>query len=118
MNKVRDEIAKDHPKPDELVAAHARNLDELRAFVEKQDLLRIPARETLTVEPMPAFKRGSSAAEYLAPGVLEKRARWKATYFVDPIDPTWTPERVESYLRGQNTYQVQLVAALRQETNC
>jgi hypothetical protein len=93
------------------VAAHARNLDELRAFIEKNDLLRIPPRETLTVEPMPAFKRGSSAAEYLAPGILEKRKGWKATYYVDPIDPTWPPERVESYLRGQNTYEVQLVAA-------
>jgi uncharacterized protein (DUF885 family) len=109
--RVKDELAKDHAKPDELVAAHARNLDELRAFIEKNNLLRLPARETLVVEPMPAFKRGSSAAEYLAPGVLEKRAAWRATYYVDPIDPTWPPERVESYLRGQNTYEVQLVAA-------
>jgi uncharacterized protein (DUF885 family) len=109
--RVKDELAKDHAKPDELVAAHGRNLDELRAFIEKHDLLRLPKRETLVVEPMPAFKRGSSAAEYLAPGVLEKRASWKATYYVDPIDPTWPPDRVESYLRGQNTYEVQLVAA-------
>jgi uncharacterized protein (DUF885 family) len=111
IERVKDELAKDHPRPDELVAAHARNLDQLRAFIEKNDLLALPPRETLTVLPMPAFKRGSSAAEYLAPGVLEKRTAWKATYYVDPIDPTWPPERVESYLRGQNTYEVQLVAA-------
>jgi uncharacterized protein (DUF885 family) len=111
IERVKDELARDHPRPEELVAAHARNLDELRAFIEKNDLLKLPPRETLTVEPMPAFKRGSSAAEYLAPGVLEKRPTWKATYYVDPIDPTWKPERVESYLRGQNTYEVQLVAA-------
>jgi uncharacterized protein (DUF885 family) len=60
---------------------------------------------------MPAFKRGSSAAEYLAPGVLLKQPVWHATYYVDPIDPTWKPERVESYLRGQNNYELQLVAA-------
>jgi uncharacterized protein (DUF885 family) len=111
IERVKDEIAKDHPKPDELVAAHARNLDELRAFIEKHNLLRLPPRETLVVEPMPGFKRGSAAAEYLAPGVLEKRASWKATYYVDPIDPSWPPDRVESYLRGQNNYEVQLVAA-------
>jgi uncharacterized protein (DUF885 family) len=111
IERVKDELAKDHPRPEQLVAAHARNLDELRAFIEKHDLVRLPARETLTVEPMPAFKRGSAAAEYLAPGVLEKRPRWKATYYVDPIDPTWPPDRVESYLRGQNNYEVQLVAA-------
>jgi uncharacterized protein (DUF885 family) len=109
--RVRDEISRDHARPDELVAAHARNLDELRAFIEKHDLLRLPPRATLAVEPMPPFKRGSAAAEYLAPGVLEKRSAWKATYYVDPIDPTWPPDRVESYLRGQNNYEVQLVAA-------
>jgi uncharacterized protein (DUF885 family) len=109
--KVKDEIAKDHAKPAELVEAHGRNLDNLRAFIEKHDLLGLPPKETLLVEPMPAFKRGSTAAEYLAPGVLDKKPKWHATYYVDPIDPTWPSERVESYLRGQNDYEVQLVAS-------
>ena len=111
IQRVVDELAKDHPKPDELVAAHARNLDALRAFIEKHDLLALPPRDTLRVEPMPEFKRGAVAAEYLAPGVLLRNPKWHATYYVDPIDPTWPPEKVESYLRGQNNYQVQLVAA-------
>jgi uncharacterized protein (DUF885 family) len=111
IEKVKDEIAKDHPKPGELVAAHGRNLDNLRAFIEKQNLVGLPPRDTLVVEPMPAFKRGSSAAEYLAPGVLDRKPKWHATYYVDPIDPTWPPEKVESYLRGQNDYEVQLVAS-------
>src|SRR5581483_9933548 len=111
IEKVKDELAKDHPKPDDLVASHARNLDALRGFIEKHDLLALPPRETLVVEPMPAFKRGSSAAEYLAPGVLDRAPKWHATYYVDPIDPTWPAERVEAYLRGQNSYEVQLVAA-------
>ena len=36
---------------------------------------------------------------------------WRSTYFVDPIDPTWDKDKVELYLRGQNDYEVQLVAA-------
>ena len=111
IERVKEALSKDHAKPDELVAAHGRNLDKLRAFIVKHDLLALPPTETLTVEPMPAFKRGSSAAEYLAPGVLTKQASWKATYFIDPIDPTWPADKVESYLRGQNDYEVQLVAA-------
>ena len=111
IERVKDEIAKDHPKPNELVEAHARNLDALRAFIEQHRLLALPPRDTLVVEPMPGFKRGSTAAEYLPPGVLDRNPRWHATYYVDPIDPTWPPERVESYLRGQNDYEVQLVAA-------
>ncbi len=111
LDRVKDELAKDHAKPAELVASHGSNLDALRAFIVKHDLLALPPKETLTVEPMPAFKRGSSAAEYLAPGILLKLPTWRSTYYVDPIDPTWDKDRVESYLRGQNTYEVQLVAA-------
>ena len=111
INRVKDEISKDHARPDALVEAHGSNLDSLRSFIEQHNLLSLPPRETLTVEPMPAFKRGSTAAEYLAPGVLDRNPIWKATYYVDPIDPTWPAERVESYLRGQNSYEVQLVAA-------
>ena len=61
---------------------------------------------------MPAFKRGSSAAEYLAPGVLENagRAGRRPTTSIRSI-PTWPADKVESYLRGQNDYEVQLVAA-------
>ncbi len=109
--RVKDEISKDHAKPEELVAAHARNLDNLRAFIVKHDLLELPPKETLAVEPMPLFKRGSSAAEYLAPGVLMNLPKWRSTYYVDPIDPTWPKDKVESYLRGQNDYEVQLVAS-------
>lgn len=111
MNKVRDEIAKDHPKAEELVQAHARNLDRLRAFIEKNDLLALPPASTLSVLPMPEFKRGAAGAEYLAPGMLDKSAAWKGTYYVDPVDPTWPAEKVESYLRANNDYAVELTAA-------
>jgi uncharacterized protein (DUF885 family) len=111
IDRVKDELAKDHAKPDELVAAHGRNLDRLRDFIVKHDLLALPPKETLAVAPMPLFKRGSTAAEYLAPGILSKTSTWRATYYVDPIDPTWPADKVESYLRGQNDYEVQLVAA-------
>jgi len=110
VNRVKDELSKDHARPEELVAAHGRNLERMRAFIEKHDLVALPPKDTLLVEPMPAFKRGSSAAEYLAPGVLDRKQEWHATYYVDPIDATWKPDRVESYLRGQNDYEVQLVA--------
>ncbi|HZN92152.1 MAG TPA: DUF885 domain-containing protein [Myxococcales bacterium] len=111
MNKVRDEIAKDHPRAEELVQAHARNLDRLRAFIEKNDLIVLPPASTLSVLPMPEFKRGAAGAEYLAPGMLDKSAPWHGTYYVDPVDPTWPPDKVESYLRANNNYSVELTAA-------
>ncbi len=111
INRVKDELSKSHPKAEELVQAHARNLDGLRAFITEHDLLSLPPKESLSVTEMPAFKRGSAAAEYLAPGILDKRPGFHATYYVDPIDPSWKPERVESYLRANNTFEVELTAA-------
>jgi hypothetical protein len=111
ISRVKDELSKEHPAAADLVAAHGRDLDALRAFIVAHDVIGLPGKETLDVQPMPAFKRGSSAAEYLAPGMLDRTTVWRATYYVDPIDPTWPAERVESYLRGQNVYEVQLTAA-------
>lgn len=111
MNRVRDEISKDHPKANELVEAHARNLNKLRAFIEKNDLIALPPADTLNVLPMPEFKRGAAGAEYLSPGMLDKSAPWHGTYYVDPVDPSWPPEKVDSYLRANNDYSVELTAA-------
>ncbi len=110
IRAVRDKLSKDHPKPEELVEAHRRNLDEFRRFIVEHNLLELPPQQTLVVQEMPAFKRGVAAAEYLAPGVLESTSQWRATYYVDPIDPAWDAARVESYLRGNNTYEIQLTA--------
>ena len=81
-----------------------------RRFIEEHDLLELPPKETLAVREMPLFKRGVAAAEYLAPGVLQPAAQWQATYYVDPINPSWDAARIESYLRGNNTYEVELTA--------
>jgi len=107
---VKDELSKDHPSASGMVEAHRKNLDDFRRFILEHDLIALPPVETLIVREMPPFKRGSSAAEYLAPGVLERRDKWTATYFVDPVDPTWDAARVESILRGNNNYEVQLTA--------
>lgn len=107
---VKDELSKDHPSAGGLVEAHRKNLDDFRRFIVEHDLIALPAAETLIVREMPPFKRGSAAAEYLAPGVLERRDKWTATYFVDPVDPTWDAARIESILRGHNDYEVQLTA--------
>ena len=111
IERVKNELTKDHPKADELVAAHGKRLDALREFIVQKDLLALPPKETLSVEPMPLFKRGSAGAEYLAPNVLDRAPAWKATYYVDPVDPTWPKAKVESYLRASNDYQVELIAA-------
>jgi uncharacterized protein (DUF885 family) len=108
--RVRDEIAKVHPPPDGLVAATAAKLDGLRAFIEREGLVSLPPADTLRVEEEPLFKRGGNGAEYLAPGPLA-RERWHGTYYVDPPDPSWPPEKTEGYLRTWNDVELALTAA-------
>ena len=109
--RVRDAISADHPQAELLVQAHAAKLDSLREFIEQKDLFALPPKEILSVEPMPLFKRGGAGAEYLSPGMLDTTTVWKGTYYVDPVDPTWPPEKVDSYLRANNDYDVALTAA-------
>jgi uncharacterized protein (DUF885 family) len=110
IRAVKDELSKDHPNAADLLEAHRSKLDDFRSFIATHDLLELPPKETLLVMEMPLFKRGVAAAEYLAPGVLQSKPQWQATYYVDPINPSWDAGRVESYLRANNLYEVQLTA--------
>jgi uncharacterized protein (DUF885 family) len=111
VNRVKDAIAADHPKKDELVQASAAKLVLLRAFLDENQVVTLPPAETLSVEPMPEYKRGGSGAEYLSPGGLDRKAPFHGTYYVEPVDPTWPAEKVESYLRANNDYEIALTAA-------
>jgi uncharacterized protein (DUF885 family) len=42
--------------------------------------------------------------------MLDQSTEWRATYSVDPVDPSWPPDKVESYLRANNRYAVELRA--------
>jgi uncharacterized protein (DUF885 family) len=109
--RVKDALAKDHPARDALVSASAEKLDGLRALVEAKGFAPLPPKETLSVEPMPEYKRGATGAEYLSPGALDRAEAFHGTYYVDPVDPTWPKEKVESYLRANNDYEIALTAA-------
>jgi uncharacterized protein (DUF885 family) len=110
INRVRDEIGKDHPTAAGLVASHAAGIDRMRAFIEKHNLLKLPPKDSLTVTVTPLFKRGVTAAEYLAPNLLDEKATFHGTYYVDPPDPSWSKAKTESYLRFNNTAQNELTA--------
>ena len=72
---------------------------------------RCLAADTLEVKPEPEYKRGASGAEYLSPGMLDTKIQWHGTFYVDPVDPQWPPEKVESYLRANDWYAITMVSA-------
>jgi len=111
VKRVMEAVAKEHPPADGLVRASAEKLQGLRAFVDEKGLLTLPPKETLSVLPMPEFKRGGGGAEYLSPGALDRKVSFRGVYYVEPPDPTWPAAKIESYLRANNDVDIELTAA-------
>ena len=111
IRRVLEELSRNHPPAAQLVEAHAEKLATLRTFIAEKNLLTLPPPDTLRVLPEPEYKRGASGAEYLSPGMLDKTSKWHGTFYVDPVDPSWPPEKVESYLRANDWYAITLTSA-------
>lgn len=102
IKEVLDEIAKDHPKKDELLAVCRQNLKELEEFVREKDLVDLTGINPLEVDWTPEFSRGVAVAGLDSPGPLDKDQ--KSFYRVSPVPDDWTKEQEESYLREYNHY--------------
>jgi uncharacterized protein (DUF885 family) len=90
----------DHPQPGELVGVARKQLDELATFLERHNIISLPAGESVTVAPTPDFYRWSFASMW-TPGPFESKPT-RAYYYLTDADPSWTPERQEEYLRDYN----------------
>jgi hypothetical protein len=102
IREVLDEIAKDHPRKDELLAVCRQNLREQETFVKEKDLVDLTGMNPLEVEWTPEFSRGVAVAGLDSPGPLQKDL--KSFYRVSPVPDDWTEEQAESYLREYNHY--------------
>jgi len=102
IKEVLDEIAKDHPQKDELLAVCRQIMKDLEDFVKEKGLVDLTGINPLEVEWEPEFSRGIAIGGLDAPGPLDKNQ--KSFYRVSPIPEDWTKEQVESYLREYNNY--------------
>jgi uncharacterized protein (DUF885 family) len=89
-----------HPAPGELVEVGRRQLDELKAFLDRQAIVTVPAGEPVTVAPTPEFYRWSFASMW-TPGPFESKPT-HAYYYLTDVDPSWSDERQQEYLRDYN----------------
>ena len=90
----------EHPAPGELVGVGREQLDALRTYLERQSIVTLPQGEPITVAPTPDFYRWSFASMW-TPGPFESKPT-RAYYYLTDVDPSWSPERQQEYLRDYN----------------
>ena len=90
----------EHPAAGEVVATAQHQLEELEAFIQRQDLVSLPGSTGVRVAPTPRFYRWTFASMW-TPGPFETRPLG-AYYYITDADPAWPAERQEEHLRDFN----------------
>ncbi|MFL6281560.1 MAG: DUF885 family protein [Pyrinomonadaceae bacterium] len=102
-------LERDHPSSDGLVGEARADLDRIRVFVQSENILTPPARESLTVAETPEYARALSFASTDVPGPFE-RVAFESYYYVTPPDPTWTRQQQEEHLGHYNRYSLTITS--------
>jgi hypothetical protein len=90
----------EHPAPGRVVATAQEQLEELKTFIQRQDLISLPASADVQVAPTPRFYRWTFASMW-TPGAFETRPL-RAYYYITDVDPSWPVDRQEEHLRDFN----------------
>ncbi len=89
-----------HPAAGELVPVAQQQLEELVEFINRNDIISIPAGEPVSVAPTPRFYRWTFASMW-TPGPFEAKPM-RAFYYITDVDPAWPAERQDEHLRDFN----------------
>jgi uncharacterized protein (DUF885 family) len=91
----------DHPSIGQVVATAQEQLEELKTFIQRQDLVSLPGSAEVQVALTPRFYRWTFASMW-TPGPFETRPL-RAYYYITDADPSWPVERQEEHLRDFNS---------------
>ncbi len=108
VRAVLDKIADTHPDNDTIVAEARDDLDKATAFVREHKLVSLPTKP-IKVIVMPEFQRGASTAFCDWAGPLEKNG--ETFYAISPTPADWSPARVESQYREDNSAELRDITA-------
>jgi uncharacterized protein (DUF885 family) len=107
IRQVLAHLGRDHGKPENLVKDARATVADIKAFIAKNDILRLPEPDRCEVIEMPEFQRGNSTAFLNPAPPLDPKA--KSVYAVSPPPKDWDDRRVASYLEEYNRYMVQIL---------
>lgn len=108
---VLDELAADHPSPNQLRDAAAANLERLHAFVKDRRLVPLDEAEVLEVIWTPPHAQGVAIAGLAAPAPLDATTPGLPSfYLVQPLPTSWGSTPSESFLREYNTFMLEILS--------
>ncbi len=107
--EVFKQIQNEHPKPGELVADVAKDLDKIRQWVIDHHIVAIPSDVRPTVTETPQFDRATTFASMDTPGPFEKKAT-QAYYYVTPTEESWSEKQKNEWLTSFNYYTTDVVS--------
>ncbi len=95
--RVFEELARNRPQSNGVIAAAESDLVRLRAFVLERHLISLPPDADIHVTAAPPFLRETEIASMDAPGPLEQGAT-RAFYNVTPPNPKWPKAEIDAFL--------------------
>jgi uncharacterized protein (DUF885 family) len=108
VRAVLDKIADTHPDNDSIVGEARADLEQATAFVRAHKLVSVPDKPVRVIV-MPEFQRGQATAFCDWAGPLEKNG--VTFYAISPTPADWSPERVQSQYREDNSAELRDITA-------
>jgi len=107
--EVFQAIQREHPTEESLLPDTRKNLEAIREFVVRRNLVTIPSPVRARVEAtLPPF-RSMSFASMDTPGPFETKAT-EAYYYVTPVEPDWPVAQKNEWLTAFNYYTTDVVS--------
>ena len=105
--KVIAAVAKEHSKPEELLADARAQVDSIKKFIREKNILRLPDPDRCAIIEMPEFQRGNSLAYLNGAPALDPEA--PSFYAISPPAKDWTAQRTKSLLEEYNRHMLQIL---------
>ena len=108
IQRVLDHFNRDHGKGADLVKDVGAAVKEIKAFIKKNDILRLPDPDRCQIVEMPEFQRGNTVAYLNQAPPLDPRAQ--SVYAISPPPRDWDDRRQQSFLEEYNRHMLPVLS--------
>lgn len=107
--EVYKTLQQEHPTAANLIPDTRKNLEAIREFVVRKNIITVPSEVRVKVEETPEYDRATSFASMDTPGAFETKAT-EAYYYVTPADAKKSKKEQDEWLTAFNYYTTDVVS--------